>query len=172
MSPATIAIIIVVVLLMLFCIPALTGAPYVPSREKEVRDAFKKLYPLSKKDFIIDLGCGDGKVQKIASEFSAGGLGIEINPILAIVARWRLRKLPNQKVICSNMFAIDFPKETTVVYVFGDGRDIKRIVKFVKAQSTKLGKPIHLISHAFEVLDVKPIKQHRAYHLYLIKGGK
>ena len=164
--------IIIIAIVGLFCVTAFFGAPYVPSRNKEVRGVFKELYPLGEKDFIIDLGSGDGKVQKIASEFGAGGLGVEINPILAVIAKIRLRKLPQQKTICGNMFAVDFPKNTTVVYVFGDGRDMKKIVKYIEKQAQKLGKPLHLISHAFEAPGAKPIKQYRAYHLYLIKGEK
>lgn len=156
-------------LILLFGFAALTGAPFVPSRTKEVREAFQKLYKLGKNDFIIDLGSGDGRVQKIASEFGASGLGIEINPILVLIAKFRLRKAKNQHTVCSNMLSVDFPAETTVVYTFCDNRDMPKIVKCVKKQAKKLHKPLYLISHAFDTKEAELVKQHRAYYLYLIK---
>ena len=156
-------------LIVLFGVAALTGAPFVPSVKSEVRDAFKKLYPLGKKDFIVDLGSGDGRVQKVASEFGAKGLGIEINPLLVFAAKWRLRKCKDQKTICGSMYAIDFPAETTVVYTFCDNRDIKKIVRHCKKQAEKLGHSFYLISHAFDTKDAELVKQHRAYYLYKIE---
>ena len=45
-----IARLIVVLLIVFLGFTAFTGAPYVPSMKKELREAFKKLYPLKKKE--------------------------------------------------------------------------------------------------------------------------
>ena len=91
----TVLFVILGAILVLFLLSALTGAPYVPSFQKELRLAFKDLYKLGKDDFIVDLGSGDGVVLKTAAEFGASGLGIEINPVLVYISRFRLRKHKN-----------------------------------------------------------------------------
>lgn len=161
-------IFIVGIIVLVFGFTAFTGAPYVPSLKTEIKKAFTDLYLLSKKDLLIDLGAGDGIVQKIASEFSAKSVGIELNPIIALIAKIRLRKYKNAKVICKNFYKYDFPKETTVVYVFGDSRDIKKITKKIESESKRLKKPLHVISNGFELPGYKVVKTVSAYKLYKI----
>ena len=159
---------ILVAILLVFCLMAFTGAPYVPSMKKELKIAFKELYPLSKKDYLVDLGSGDGIVLKIANQFGAKALGIELNPFLAFFTKLRFRKNPDIKISDDNLFVANFPQETTVVYVFGDDRDIEKIAKAIQKQTVKLGHSLFLISHAFTIPGLKPLKQHRAYFLYKI----
>jgi len=73
-------ILVVLVVVGIFLGTALFGAPYVPSREKEVREAFEHLRPLTKKDCVVDFGCGDGVVMRAAARaggWEGGGVGIE-----------------------------------------------------------------------------------------------
>ena len=66
----TIALIIALVIIaifLIFMLPGLTGAPYVPTLKKNLNAAFKKLYPMKKTDLLIDLGAGDGVVLKAAA---------------------------------------------------------------------------------------------------------
>ena len=163
---------IVIIAAFLFMFAAFTGAPYVPSSTSELEEAFTKLYKLSRKDLLIDLGSGDGVVLKMASRHGAQALGVEINPLLVLTTRMRLRKEKHVRVVCKNFYKMDFPPETTVVYVFSDSRDIRKIAKLVQKQSAALGHPIYLISNAFEVPGLEIQKQHRAHYLYKITGGK
>ena len=160
---------IILVIVLVFALTALTGAPYVPSRKKELELIFKNLDKLGKKDTIVDLGAGDGIVLKVAGGFGARGFGIELNPLLVAIAKVRLRKNKNLTMKCGNLFNVSFPKETTVVYLFGDGRDMGKMVEVVQKQSNKLKKDLYLISHGFKVQNEKPIKEYRAYFLYKIK---
>lgn len=156
----------------IFILTVLFGAPYVPSRNAELRKAFKNLYPLNKKDLLIDLGSGDGKVLKVASEFGARSVGVELNPILAFISKLRLQNNKKATVICRDYFHYDFPAETTVVYVFSEDRDMPKMVRHIEKQAKKIGHPIYLISHAFEVSGYKAEKTYRAYYLYKIKEAK
>lgn len=156
------------VIVIVFAGTALTGAPFVPSRRKELDIIFKKLYKLSKKDLLVDLGSGDGKVLKAASDFGARALGIELNPFLAIFSKIRFISNPRVSTKMSDFFHGDLPLDTTVVYVFGDGRDMKRIAKKVEEQAQKMKHPVYLISHAFEIPGHKIQKRCRAYMLYKI----
>lgn len=157
------------IVIMLFAGTAFTGAPFVPSRRKELEIIFKKLYRLSKNDLLVDLGSGDGKVLKAASDFGARALGIELNPILVLFSKLRFISNPRIKVRMNDFFRSNLPAETTAVYVFGDGRDMKRIIAKVEEQAQKLKRPLFLISHAFEVPGYKPEKTCRAYFLYKIE---
>lgn len=163
---------IIIAVVLLFCLTALFGAPYVPSRNAELEKAFKNLYPLSKKDTLIDLGSGDGKVLLAAHKYGAKSIGIELNPLLVIISRLRLRRTKDAKVLCRDFFLYDFPKEITVAYVFGDGRDMPRIVHYIEKQVARVGHPIYLISHAFPTDKYKVEKTYRAYYLYKIKEQK
>jgi SAM-dependent methyltransferase len=165
-------LIIIFALVLLFCLTALTGAPFVPSKKSEIQGAFKELYPLGKHDLLIDLGSGNGKVLIEAHNCGAKSIGIELNPILAFISKLRLFRKKNIKVVCRDFFHYDFPAETTVVYVFADGRDMPRVAKAVEAQAKRLHKPIYLISHAFPVEGYKTEKEYRAYYLYKIKEKK
>ena len=153
---------------LLFAVMALTGAPYVPSKLSEIKLAFTKLYKLSAKDLVVDLGSGDGVVLKVASDLGAKAFGVELNPFLVAISRWRLRKKKDVKVKCGNLFKVDCPAETTVVYLFGDGRDIGGMMDVIKGQAKRLGRDLFVISHAFELPDLKPEKKYRAYFLYKI----
>ena len=161
-------IFIVGIIVLVFGFTAFTGAPYVPSLKTEIKKAFTDLYLLSKKDLLIDLGAGDGIVQKIASNYGTKSVGIELNPIIALIAKIRLRKYKNAKVICKNFYKYNFPKETTVVYVFGDSRDIEKITKKIESESKRLKKPLLVISNGFELPGHKAIKSVNAYKLYRI----
>lgn len=157
------------ILIIIFGFTAFTGAPYVPSLKSEVEKAFTKLYKLSEKDLLIDLGAGDGLVQKIASGYGAKSVGIELNPIIALIASIRLRKHKNAKIVCRNFYNYDFPKDTTVVYVFGDSRDIKKITRKIESESKRLKKSLYVISNGFEIPGYKSQKTVSSYHLYKIK---
>ncbi len=150
-------------LILLFGVTALTGAPYVPSQRRELRRAFRELYPLSDHDFLIDIGAGDGVVLRIAREYGARGVGYEINPVLVLIAR-----LLKTDVKFANMWTVLFPETTTVVYTFGDSRDIKKMYAKVRSEATRLGRSLAFITYGFEVPDEISERQYRAYHLYRV----
>lgn len=158
------------ILILILGFTAFFGAPYVPSLKSEIKKAFTELYKLSKKDYLIDLGAGDGIVQKIATSFGAKSVGIELNPFLAFIAKFRLRKVKNAKIITKNFYNYDFPKETTVIYVFGDSRDIKKITQKIENEGKRLEKSLFVISNGFELPGYKHEKQVGAF--YLFKVGK
>ena len=161
-------LIILIIIVLIFSITALTGAPYVPSKKQELNEVFKKLYKLKVGDLLVDFGSGDGKVLRVAESFGAKAVGVEINPILVLLSRMR-----GQKVFLKDMFHFRFPKETTVVYLFGDSRDMKRIIRYLRNESKRLGKPLYLISLAFQadgLEGVKFIRKHDPYFLYKITG--
>lgn len=164
----------VMAVVLIFGITVIFGAPYVPSLKSELRKMFKHLYKLSSKDLLIDLGSGDGAVLKVASEdFGAQTLGYEIHPVLSLLSRLRLRKIRHlAKVKTQNIYTAKFPAQTTVVYVFGDSKDIVKLVQKVQSEATRLNKSLYLISNGFEVPGHKIVKTYRTYYLYLVHPEK
>ena len=156
-------------ILFIFLLPGIIGAPYVPSEQKDLETAFTELYKLSKKDFVVDLGAGDGIVLKAATAHNARALGVEINPILAAWTRFELRKFKGTQIKCGNMYTFKLPKETTVVYAYANNFTIPRLYKHVESEAKRLNKKLYLISNAFDFKDIQAKKHIAPYYLYEIK---
>lgn len=159
---------IVLVIILLFGFVVFFGAPYVPSKKGEVERAFKELYPLSGEDTLVDIGSGDGVVLRLAARCGAQAVGYEINPLLVIISRWLSRSSPEVKVYFESFWRATLPQETTVVYVFGDSRDIKKMTRKVEESATVIGRPLFFISYAIKVPERAPMKQVGAHYLYKI----
>ncbi len=71
-----------------FAMPLLAGrrkrpeldVPYVPTHRQAV-EAMLELAKVTEKDYVIDLGCGDGRIVVIAAKkYKARGLGVDLDP--------------------------------------------------------------------------------------------
>lgn len=164
-----IIVVIVAIITLIFLLPGLTGAPYVPSQREQVAKVFTKLYKLNQKDFLIDLGSGDGVVLELAAEHGATALGLEINPILARRARRQYRDNSKITTKCCNFYNTNFPPETTVIYAYATNLHIKPIYQKIQRESRRLGHPLYLISNAFDVSGIKPVKKLGQHYLYEVQ---
>lgn len=142
------------------------GAPYVPSLRKEVRKAFEDLYPIGENDVIVDLGSGDGSVLVEAARLGAKGYGYELNPVLVLISRLRLKR--RARIAMANLWNVDLPKETTLVYIFAVTRDTKRFEKYLQAQANMLGRELKVMTFGAELKRLKPLATARAHALYSI----
>lgn len=153
-------------IIFLFGFVVFRGAPYVPSQNKLINQAFTDLYKLSAKDMLVDIGSGDGRVLRQASNFGAMAVGYELNPILVIISK--LLSFNDKKV---SVRLVDFwltglPIDTTVVYVFSVNRDSEKVYKWIQNESNIKNKTMHLISFGFKIGNVEPVKTLGAYYLY------
>lgn len=155
----------------IFALFAFTGAPYVPTLGKEIEIAFKRLYKLGSRDLLVDLGSGDGAVLLAGAKYGAKVSGVELNPILVLISRFRLRKYKDAKVKLGNIFSCQFPAETTVVYLFGEDRDIMKFAKKIRDESARLKKSLFVISQGFEIPGLVAQKTERAFFLYKIDAN-
>lgn len=154
---------------LVFLLSALTGAPYVPTRRREAREAFTVLRPLTADDVVLDIGSGDGAVLREIAETKARAVGYEINPVLVGISWWRLRHYRKTiRVSLRNFWSAPFPDDTTVVYAFGDSRDIAKMYNKVEKEASRLGRSIDLVSFGFAVPGRKSVATHRAYFLYTV----
>jgi predicted RNA methylase len=92
---------------------AFTGAPYVPSKRRDVAKAFDELYPLTSKDVLVDIGSGDGIVLRMASKYGAKAIGYEIHPVLVLVSRLLSRRDKNVRVRLANFWRVPLPDTNT-----------------------------------------------------------
>lgn len=148
---------------------AFTGAPYVPSKRGDVRQAFHELYPIGKRDVLVDIGSGDGIVLREASRCGARAIGYEIHPVLVAISWLLSRGDARVETRLANFWRAELPDETSVVYTFGEDRDIARMYKKVQTEATRMGRSLVFISYAFELKDEAPAKSVGAHHLYIIE---
>ncbi|QQS21534.1 hypothetical protein IPM09_03340 [Candidatus Saccharibacteria bacterium] len=160
---------IVLGVICFFGFMAFTGAPYVPSKPKDVKRALTELYPLTARDLLVDIGAGDGLILRMASKLGARAVGYEINPAIAMLAT--LLSLGDERVVVymRNFWKATLPKDTTVVYTFADSRDIAKMYNKVQEAANQLGRKLAFISYGFEVPSMKPTKTVGAHHLYIVK---
>lgn len=157
---------VLAILAIFFGLVTFRGAPYVPSKKIYINQALRELYPLTTKDVLIDIGSGDGVVLREASGIGARAVGYEINPILVFISRFLSRKDSRVSVRLVDFWLTHLPDDATVIYVFSVKRDMKKIIKWAQSETNRLNRPLYLISFAFELDDMKSIKNVGAYHLY------
>ena len=149
-----------------------SGAPYLPTRRKQIIEAIE-LAHLTTADFVVDLGSGDGAVQKVLAEKGIKSLGYEINPYLFLISKIRLYKYRNlAQVRLANFWSKNLPQQTTVVFTFLLDRYMARLDVKLNDQAHKLQKPLSLISFAFKIPTRDPLKIKGGLFLYKYKGGK
>lgn len=102
----------------------LSKLPYVPTPQIVV-DEMLKLANVTAKDFVVDLGSGDGRVIiSAAKTFKANGLGVDIDPKLVELSNQEAKTQgvgDRVKFIEQDMFKADLSKATVVtLYVLPD----------------------------------------------------
>lgn len=150
------------VMALLFSFVVLFGAPYLPTTKKQSLAALE-LLDLKKGQVFYELGCGDGRVLKLAARQGMKCVGYELNPLLALIARlntWRYRD--EVKIICDNYWRANL-SEADGVYVFL----LKRyMTKLDKKIISDMQKPMKLASFAFEIPGKSPESKKNGVFLY------
>lgn len=159
---------IILFIVLIFGLVVFRGSPYVPSQKKYICQAFTKLYKITLKDTLVDIGSGDGVVLREAAKLGARAIGYEINPFLVLISRLLSTKYKKIKINLADFWLIKMPKDTTVVYAFSVTRDVARITKLLKNEVTRINHPVYLISYGSNFKELELIKTVGAYGLYLI----
>ena len=102
----------------------LSKLPYVPTPQIVV-DEMLKLANVTAKDFVVDLGSGDGRmIITAARDFKAHGMGVDIDPKLVDLSNKQAKTdgvEDRVKFIEQDMFKADLSKATVVtLYVLPD----------------------------------------------------
>lgn len=67
------------------------GAPFVKSKKGNI-DMMLELAEIKAGEKVIDLGSGDGALCIKAAQLGATAIGVEINPFLVLVSRWKAKR--------------------------------------------------------------------------------
>ena len=97
--------------------PPVNAGPYVPSPQSVVADMLK-LAEVGPKDFVIDLGSGDGRIVLTAAKvFGASGFGVEIQDKLVQLSNEAAKKegvADRVKFVTQDLFKTDISKATVL----------------------------------------------------------
>jgi hypothetical protein len=156
-------------IVLLFGFVLLRGAPYLPTRGKDIVRVFDVLQA-TKKDVLVDLGAGDGALLKAAAKREIKAYGYELNPILVGVAWLRCLLLkPRPTVRLDDLWRVPLPKETTIVFTFLHTRFMEKFDFKMRQEVKRLGHPIAVVSYAFTIPNREPIKVVGALFFYSYK---
>ncbi len=146
------------ILLLLLLLPGVyamfTGAPFVPTGKKE-REIILRLGKFTKKDVVVDLGCGDGRViRDIAEKGVKKAIGYEYSFPTYLFALWRkLRAGTSEKIIFADFWKRDFSEVNKIVcFLLVDSMQ-----RFEREIWPKLEKGTVVISHAFRMKGIEPV---------------
>lgn len=163
----TTLLIVAGVLILLFGAVALRGAPYVPTHASSLRVLFDELVPLTKDDLLVDIGSGDGIVLRAAASHGARAFGYELNPVLVVISRVLGAKYGGRvKTQLADFWGASFPAGTTVVYTFGESRDIEKMYQKVVREAARLNTPLRFVSYGFELKNAQSIAHKHAMNVY------
>lgn len=126
----------------------LAGSPFVPSSKNEVAHALAEV-KLKKGSTFIDLGCGDGRVVMTAVKlYQVKGLGIDINPLLILYARFRAKRdNHNTAFMRQSIFEADIASMDTIFLFLMP----KLINKLTPKLISEASKDTLIISHGFPI---------------------
>lgn len=141
------------------------GAPYLPTLNSQIEAAFA-LADIKAGQSLLELGCGDGRVLVAAAQHGVTAIGIELNPILVIIAKFKTRQYKALiKVKWGNYWWSKWPK-TDVIFVFLINKYMLKLHN--KIIQSKL-RPVKLVSVAFSIPN-QPAAAHKAgVYLYNYK---
>jgi hypothetical protein len=157
---------IVGALILLLGFSVFFGAPYVPSRRRDLRRMFDNLYPLSSSDVLIDVGSGDGIILREVSRRGARAIGYEISPLLVAISKWLSRRDERVSILLANFWQTSFPESATVIYAFSVERDANKLKKKIQDEANRLRKPLTLICYGSPLPKTTELRSFEAYHLY------
>lgn len=138
------------------------GAIYLPTKKAVIDEALDML-KLKRSDVFIDFGSGDGRVLAKAAPKVELAIGYEINPILVIVSRCRLRKLSNCHIKWANYLKVDLPKGASAGFTFLRDGYLDDLI-----QRLQLIPDFRLVSYAYQSKNIKPDEATKNLSLYRV----
>lgn len=82
---------IILIILAAYFLGIIRGAPFLPTDRRDTQKMVE-LAQLKTGDILVDLGSGDGRILIAAANLGAEAHGYEINPLLVLWSRWKIKK--------------------------------------------------------------------------------
>lgn len=131
-------------------------AIFIPSSERMI-NVILELADIKKNDVLYDLGSGDGRILVEAAKKGIKVVGIEQNRFLNWIAKRRVRKSKNVKIIQGDIFDQDLSRATILVAYLSQAL-AKKLQKKIENE-VKTGSRMILVDHHFS--NWKPVKTKR-----------
>ncbi len=129
-------------------------APYVPTPQVTV-DEMLRLANVGPKDFVMDLGSGDGRIViAAAKKFGARGLGVDLNFHLVIQSEESARQAgveDRAKFLQQDLFKTDLSQATVITMYLLPG-----VTRKLRPLLLGLKPGTRIVSHDFDLGDWKP----------------
>ena len=132
-----------------------SGGPYVPTPQAVV-DAMLELAGVGPRDYVIDLGSGDGRIVLTgATRYKASGMGVDIDPELVDLANGSARKLGVSERVRfeqRDVLAADVSRATVITLYLLPGMMVNLQAKLL----AELRPGTRIVSHDFIFEKWKP----------------
>lgn len=152
--------------------PRSLDVPYVPTPENIV-EAMLRLAAPTPADYLVDLGCGDGRIVVTAAQkYGVRGFGVDLNPERVKEARANAVKAKvTDKVefIEGDLFKTDFKKASVLTMYL-----LPNVNMRLRPEILKMKPGTRVVSHAFHMEDWEPDvkEQHdfRTVYYWVVPG--
>lgn len=152
---------ILILIFVSFGLIVAVGAPFVPTRQADLKKLFGHL-KLRKGSRVVDLGSGDGRVLVLAQKHGYKAAGYELNPILALISKLRLKKDKTSMVKVQSYWSADISK-ADMVFVFSAQPFMNRLIKKLE---NELKPGAYVVSYAFSFPSRKIDEKFEAFNIY------
>lgn len=153
-------------------------APYVPTGH-DVVDRMLSLAGVTKDDYVVDLGCGDGRIPiAAAKKYGARGLGVDIDPVRIQEAQANLKEAGVNGLVefrLENLLQTDVTKATVVTTFLLSASNLR--LRPILTRQLKPGARV--VTNTFSMGDWTPAKtdtfvdatgRTRTLYLYIADG--
>lgn len=169
-----IAMLLVVVAGIVYCasllFSAATTAPFVPSTDKAM-DAMLDLAGITRGMRVVELGSGNGEICIRAAGRGAFALGLEINPILVWMSRFRARNRAapgSAEFRLANFWVTKLPEDASVVFVYLMPEAMPKLLEKLREELRPGAK---IVSHAFTIPGMTPVQTRGNVYAYALENG-
>jgi len=150
-------------------LPQFTGAPWVPTNRKLVKEILT-MAEVKPGELLYDLGSGDGRlVIATAKDFGARAIGIEIDPFRVFYSRlkiWQYRLGDRVKIFEKNFFTVDL-KDADVVVTFLLQETNDKLQKKLEAELTRPNSRV--VSIVFQFKGWEEINVDKDLQIYIYR---
>lgn len=129
---------------------------WIPSEEVMVARMLD-VANVTARDYVIDLGSGDGRVVIAAARRGARALGVEFNPDLVKYSEWKARQAgvaPRARFVQGDLFQADLSPASVVTLFLLEENNLKLLPKLLS-----LRPGTRIVSNSFAMADWKPERQ-------------
>jgi predicted RNA methylase len=147
--------------------PVFTGANWEPTSMNRVKRMLE-MADVSKKDYVYDIGFGDGRIIFSALEMGAKAGGVEIEPVkfLAVKIYSKIKKFsPELKL--GSAYNADFTKATVITTFMSAA-----VNNVLKEKYSKLKKGTKIVSYYWKIPEWTPVKVDKQLKIYMYEIGK